>query len=59
MSVGGGVVPATRRAPPGAGVDRREKPGPTIVLLDEARLVLHPCEDGISVNAVLRKFLVH
>ena len=43
---------------PCAGVDRREKPGPTIVLLHEARFMLHLREDSIHVYPVLRIFLV-
>src|SRR4029453_5758258 len=43
---------------PRAGVPRRKKPGPTIVLLHDARLVLHACEDGINIYPVLRIFLV-
>ena len=43
---------------PCAGVDRREKPGPTVVLLHEARFMLHLREDSIHVYPVLRIFLV-
>ena len=39
-------------------VHRREKPGPTIMLLNEARFILHTREDSINVYPVLRIFLV-
>jgi hypothetical protein len=41
-----------------ASVHGREKPGPTIVLLHKARLLLRPREDGINVYAMLRIFFV-
>ena len=43
---------------PSAGVHRREKLDPTIVLLQEARFMLYPREDSIDVYPVLRIFLV-
>src|SRR5512132_1636237 len=54
-----GVVKSVRSdGYPRPGVHRREKLGPTVVLLHESRLVFHACEDRIDIYAVLRKFLV-
>src|SRR4029453_1421840 len=54
-----GVVKSVRGdGYPDPGVHRREKAGPTVVLLHESRFIFHARKDSINIYAVLRKLLV-